>query len=219
MRAREVVPSVGAGGSLIAAGIVCMLLFSSLLAFRAWPDRVPARPDGSATLRAPAAKADGRAASGPLLLAQLAPASAGGPDAGEPVSDRPRRRRPSPPAPGGGSGPGPGPVIPVSTAPDGGAVPVTDAAPPARGGGSNGGGGGGGGGGGVPALPPVDPPAQPAPGTVESLAETGRGIVEPIVEPLPPLVQEPVATVLDSTESAAQVVDETLDDTLGLLVP
>jgi hypothetical protein len=185
MRAREFVSSVGAGGSLIVAGLVCLVFFTSLLAFRGWPDAAPASPDGSAELRTPAAKADGRLASGPVLAATLAPApaAAGSDGAG------PRPRRPVAPAPGAGAPAEP--ATPVAAAPARPVAPARSAqgrAPSAG--------------------------AAPAPGLAQSVTQVGREVVQPVVDPLPPVVQEPASAVLDTTEVAAEVVDGTLDPLL-----
>lgn len=186
---REFVSSVGAGGSLIVAGLVCLVFFTSLLAFRGWPDAAPASPDGSAELRTPAAKADGRLASGPVLAATLAPAPAAAGSDGAGARSRPRPRRPVAPAPGGGPPAEPG--TPVAAAPARPVAPARSAEGRAPSGG-----------------------AAPAPGPAESVTQAGREVVQPVVDPLPPVVHESVSAVLDTTEEAAEVVDGTLDPLL-----
>src|SRR3954451_22043308 len=64
IRARGLAPSVGAGGTIVGAGLGALLFVSALLTFRAWPERDGPRSDGSLSLRVPALKAAGRAAVG-----------------------------------------------------------------------------------------------------------------------------------------------------------
>src|SRR5688500_3835835 len=91
LRVRGLAPSVGAGGSLVVAGLICLIGVSAMLGFRGWPATDTARPDGSLSLRTPVAKASGRAAPGPLPAVALtsAPAAGGiGTGAGETVRAR-----------------------------------------------------------------------------------------------------------------------------------
>src|SRR5689334_13398969 len=54
MRTAGFAPSLGAGGSLVAASIVVAVLASALLAFHDWPSGPPHAGDGTATLPAAA---------------------------------------------------------------------------------------------------------------------------------------------------------------------
>jgi hypothetical protein len=195
---------MGAGGSLIAAGVVSLLLFSSLLAFRAWPDGTPVRPDGSYALSAPAAKADGRAAAGPVVALVVAPAPAARRETGDRVRvrDRAGRRRTTSTSPRGVAPQRPGASTPVASAPVAAGADSTAPAPSAR-----------------PEPKPdpkpiVTPPSIPAvpPGAVQTVTDTGRSVVDQVTAPLPlpPAVKEPVGTLLDTAGGAARTVDETL---------
>src|SRR5215216_1155796 len=91
LRGRGLVPSLGAGGSLVVAALCCLLLATALLTFRDWPDRGEASPGGTVTMTPPAAKAAGRAASGPA--APVAATAVTAPAAGDRASgSRPVRR-------------------------------------------------------------------------------------------------------------------------------
>src|SRR5919202_5923980 len=74
LRIRGLAQSAGAGGSLIAAAVCCLIAVSALLAFRGWPGAADRGPDGRLALRAPHAKAAGRAPSGPVAASTAAPA-------------------------------------------------------------------------------------------------------------------------------------------------
>src|SRR5918997_1076179 len=92
-RTRGLGPSVGAGSSLVGAGLVCLIAVSAMLAYRDWPGTEAGRPDGRLIVRVPDGKVDGRAASGPVAAAELVVAAGE-----EPTSlarARPPRRRPS----------------------------------------------------------------------------------------------------------------------------
>jgi hypothetical protein len=240
-RVRGLAPSVGAGGSLVGAGLVCLISVSAMLAHRDWPGTDDARPDGSLALRVPDAKAAGRASAGPPAAAALIPvaaSTAGGSDA---VA---RTRADAPGRSDRGGGPDPGnarrpaaDAPPVAGAPQPAPVTATPQAPVQTGGGSGGsgggsqsggsggggsGGGGGGGGGG----------ATPAPRPVEQIVATTRQTVDQITAPLPPAppeVQRPVDGVLDTAQGVARTVDgvvgevpvvgETVGGLTGALLP
>src|SRR5687768_13410134 len=65
LRARGLVPSLGAGGSLVVAALCCLLLASAVISFRDWPGSGGTTTEGTIAMPAPAAKASGRAAAGP----------------------------------------------------------------------------------------------------------------------------------------------------------
>jgi hypothetical protein len=245
LRVRGLLPSVGAGGSLIVAGLICLVGVSAMLAFRSWPGTDAARPDGSLSLRTPDAKAAGRAAPGPLPAVALADATtADAADAAEAGGGATARTRGAAPgrsdrSPDRRDPPAGAPETPATTTPPAAGTqpaPVT-AAPPAGtdgggsgseagsgsgDGGSGGGGTGGGGGGGG---------ATPAPGSVQQVVGTGRQTVTELTAPLPvpPAVEQPVDDVLDTTEGVARTVDgvvdqvpvvgETVDGVTGILLP
>ena len=239
LRVRGLAPSVGAGGSLVVAGLICLIGVSAMLAFRSWPGTDAGRPEGSLSLRTPAEKASGRAARGPLpavTLVSATPAGAGTAAGGGAAtrtrgdapgrSDRGRGRgpvatTPQPPAnatpPASGAQP-----VPVTTTPPAGQGGGGSGADGGSGSGSGGGGTGGGGGGGG---------STPAGGPVQQVVGTGRQTVNNLTAPLPvpPAVQQPVDEVLDTTENVARTVDgvvgqvpvvgETVGDVTGVLLP
>jgi hypothetical protein len=247
LRVRGLAPSLGAGGSLVVAGLICLVGVSAMLAFRGWPGTDGARPDGSLSLRTPDAKASGRAAPGPLPAVALTDATtADAADASDAAdagggatartrgaapgrSDRSRDRRgpvagaPETPAtttpPATGTQPAPVTTAPPADTGGGG----SDSGGGSGGGGSGGGGTGGGGGGGGGAAP--------APGPVQQVVGTGRQTVTELTAPLPvpPAVEQPVDDVLDATEGVARTVDgvvdqvpvvgETVDGVTGVLLP
>src|SRR4051794_7615557 len=69
MLRRGLMPSVGAGSSLVAAAVVAVIAFTGVVAFRGWP-RTQALADGRPATLAPARLADdGRSAARPARLA------------------------------------------------------------------------------------------------------------------------------------------------------
>jgi hypothetical protein len=209
LRARGLVSSLGAGGSLVVAGVCCLLLATALLTFRDWPGRGDSSPRGTIAVPAPAEKAAGRAASGPVAPVAAASTAPAARRRGAAVrGTRPVRRAgsrtapaaPSPPA--GTDGPAPsGPV--AETRPTPGAThPVTAAEPDAPATDPQ------------PGLPLPDLPLpDPQSGQVEQLVET----VRQVEEPLPPVVREPVRPVLDTVQQVGHTVDETVGPVLPAL--
>ena len=230
---------MGAGGSLVVAGLICLIAVSAMLGYRGWPGTDAARPDGSLSLRTPEAKAGGRAASGPVPAAVLTSATAtpdgGGATAGT-RADAPRRSgrdrgrsrdrgpsagTPQPPAtttpPAAGTQPAPGDHDPARRLRRKRRLRLGWRRLGSRGGSGSGGGGGGG--------------AAPAPGPVEQVVGTGRQTVNSLTAPLPvpPAAQQPVNDVLDTTEGVARTVDDvvaevpvvgdTVGGVTGILLP
>jgi hypothetical protein len=193
MRARGILPSAGAGASLVAAGIVCLAIVSGLLAFRGWPGSAKGADDGTLALRIPAAKAEGRAAAGPRIArttftarrvaaarparrAVTAPRRARARQAPRPV-----RGRVGAPAPRGSTPPA---ATPAPAAP---AAPATPAAAPA-------------------AQSPAPEPV--APGPVRNVVDTTRKTVAPVTDAVPAPVQQPVDQALDTVQQTAGAVDQ-----------
>jgi hypothetical protein len=189
LRARGLVPSLGAGGSLIVAGLCCLLFATALLTFRDWPGRGETAPGGTITMSPPAAKAVGRVASGPVAPAAVAAAPARERARGTRPArrGRPRRGSAAPQVPAGTNSPTtPAPALAPAAAPRPAATQPAAAAPHA------------------PA------PSRPQ-GPVETTVQIGRETVSP----LPPVVAEPVQPVLDTV----QAVGRTVDETAGPLLP
>jgi hypothetical protein len=217
IRARGLAPSVGAGGTIVAAGLCCLLFVSALLTFRSWPSDGGPGSDGSLLVRVPEAKAAGRVAEWPAPVS-AAPARPARPD-------RPAAaRRPARPVRGGGGAPAArvrfrGPQPRSGTVAPPASRPSAPAASPAQQ---------------QPASPPPssptrtsllpdtpkvpDPPPVVPPGTVENTVRTARGVVDGVTQqlpPAPPVVAQPVQQTLDTVQGAAQ----TVDGVTGALLP
>jgi len=186
---------------LVVAALCCLLLATVLLTFREWPGRGEASPGGEVTMTAPAAKAAGRAASGPVAPVATATGAATAGARERTAESRPVRR--SAPRRGVGAPPAPpaGATPPAAPAPAANPAPATSQ--PAATGPQ------------APA-PAADPPSQPArePGRVEGVVETVRPVVE---DPLPPAVRRPVQPVLDTANEVGRTVDETTGSLLRAL--
>ncbi len=191
-RGRGLAPSLGAGGSLVVAALCCLLLATAFISFRDWPSGGGTSPGGTITMTPPAAKAAGRAASGPsapaVAVAVAAPVvdrAAGDRGARRGATRRAPASAPAPagtnPPPAPAPAPAPASPRPASSAP---AAPVADPQPPAR-----------------------------EPGRVEQLVQDVRQADDAL--PLPPAVKEPVEPVLETV----QQVGRTVDETTGPLLP
>jgi len=210
IRARGLAPSLGAGGTIVAAGLCCLLFVSALLTFRSWPSDGGPGSDGSLLVRVPEAKAAGRAAERP------APVSA--------APARPVRtaRRPARPVRGGGGAPaarvrfrGPQPrsgaPVPAPASPSRPVAPATQPTSPPPSSPTR-----------TRLLPETpklpDPPRVVPPGTVENTVSTARGMVDGVTQqlpPAPPVVAQPVQKALDTVQGGAQ----TVDGVTGALLP
>src|ERR671931_2849993 len=65
---RGILPSVGAGTSLIVAGVLCLAVISSIIAFRGFPGLGPGAARPPVRLVAPAADRTGRSAPAPIVV-------------------------------------------------------------------------------------------------------------------------------------------------------
>jgi hypothetical protein len=197
---RGILPSLGAGTSLIVAGVLCLAVISSIIAFRGFPGLDPRDARPPVRLATPATDGPGRSAPAPIVVG----ATAGSATLAAPVRrpqassarthvDDPAVRIGSAPSAGSGSSP----VAPVSD-------PVT--APPA-------------------ATPSADEPdtgtpaptARPRP--VRQTVDRVRDVTAPVQPPpVPPAVQPVVDQANGLVETANDVVDQaagTADDVLG----
>jgi hypothetical protein len=196
MRARAFVSSAGAGGSLVAAGLICFVAVSGLLGFDHWPGASKADRDGTLAMRIPTAKAAGRAATGPrpALVAFTSPRRAATRRGSAVAPSRREVRSPRRSAPAATSTPRA--AKPIADPP----AASTDPATPA------------------PATPapaaPVQHPASPPPSTrgpVSNTVSSTRDAVAPVTDAIvPPVAQQPVDQVLDTVEQTAGVVDQVL---------
>jgi hypothetical protein len=190
---RGIFPSLGAGTSLIVAGVLCLAVISSLIAFRGFPGlgldaaRPPVR------LATPAADATGRSATVPIVV---------GATAGSATLTAPARR------PGGTRARADGPAVRIGNAPAAGSgsspsQPVTDpvTVPPAA----------------TPSAAQPDtsadtlPTERPRP--VRQTVDRVRDAAAPLQ---PPPAAQPVA------DQATQVVDQAAgaaDELVGGLLP
>jgi hypothetical protein len=208
MRRAGLLPSMGAGGSLVAAGVVVALLGSALLAFDDWPVGAARGADGTATLPAvPVAKVAQASAR------RAAARSFRGFSAARPrpraASARPRLRRPT--AAGGAvrgssrSAPRTATPVPAGArraAPV--ATPVPASAPVAH----------------APVTHPQPlPVVTPVPVAVAGpVSQTVRHAVDPVVRALRTPLQAPVQHVRDVAQGAAGTVDGALG-AVGIRLP
>ena len=181
IRARGLAPSIGAGGTIVAAGLCALLFVSALLTFRAWPDGGGSRADGALSLRVPELKASGRAPA-PRPAVSVRQASAPAP-ARASRGDRPARQRTRAATPRAAfRAPAPTVAAPAPSA----AAPAPAATRPA-----------------TPVRPVTTTPARPAPGPLENSVASGR---QPVEQAAPP-VAAPADPVLDTVQQTARTVD------------
>ena len=200
MKLRGLFPSLGAGGSLIAAAACAFVVLGGVLAFRGENPGTAEANSGSVVV--PGAtrgvqKSSPGAVDGVVALA----------DAGRRTArPRPVRRRGqtrgstlrngsrTPPS----TGRTPSVPAPAETpADDDDRASAPDPTP-------------------TPAAPQA--PAIPS-GTVQRAVEQTRGAVQPVVDTVPEPVQAPVERVADTVQEVAGTVDETVDGLTGTLLP
>ena len=211
-------PSLGAAASLVAAGVVLVLVVAGLLGAPVWPGASDAQGEELTLATPPVSDV---AVPEPVGGTDFAPERSA--VAAEPTrasGERPRRpsRRTAPrrrtPRPAT-----PAPATPTSPAAP--SAPTTSEAPresTGGGGGRAGGGEDGGGGGGSAPTPKPEPTAAPAqPGPVQQTVSAVREVAAPVTEALPAPVATVVNEVLDTVEQTAATVDQTLDPVTGLL--
>jgi hypothetical protein len=184
MRTAGFAPSLGAGGSLVAASVVVALLASALLAFRDRPSGAPHAGAGTATLPSAATPRTHRSAA-PVVARGSAAAA--------------RRARRSAPTAGSAPRPAAGPRRPVPasslartslrSAPATTHAPARHLSPPAA------------------KLPA---PTLTATGPVGATVHTVRKVVDPVVKRLAPPVQAPVNGFGDTVQHVGDSVDGAL---------
>jgi hypothetical protein len=202
MRTAGFAPSLGAGGSLVAAAAVVALLASALLAFHDWPSGSARGDTGTATLpgvaphrvaHKPAARHRSTApvAGATAVARRSAPAA------------RPARRSGTPALrPAGGTRRGQAPVsatVPSTTSPA--PAPARSPSPPA-----------------ATRPAPTPTPAPTATGVVGRTVQTVRKVVAPVVKALPAPVQAPVNAVGDTVQKVGDGVDGALGEA-GIRLP
>jgi hypothetical protein len=206
MKVRGLLPSLGAGGSLIAAALCALAVFGGVLAFRG--DRPGTAQASSGELRVPAGAVRARTASSNRLhdviaLARAAVAAVAAPRRAAVRQPVRRRTRLTAPWPRSVTRPAPPQTTPQTT-------PVTAPATPA------------------PAAPPAaatPAPALPSPpvvagsGAVQHVVQQTRAAARPVVDVAPAPVQAPVEQVAGTVEQVAGTVDHTVDGLAGPLRP
>jgi hypothetical protein len=200
MKVRGLLPSLGAGGSLIAAALCALAVFGGVLAFRG--DRPGTARASSGDLTVPAGAVRARTASSERLedviaLARAAVAAPRPAAARRPV--RPRSRTRAAPRPRSNTLPVAPQTTPVS-APANPATPAP-AAPPAAA---------------TPAVPDLPlPPVVTGSGAVQHVVQQTRATAQPIVDAAPAPVRAPVEQVAETVEQVAGTVDHTVDGVTG----
>jgi hypothetical protein len=200
---RGILPSLGAGTSLIVAGVLCLAVISSLIAFRGFPGLGPDAARPPVRLATPAADGTGRSAPAPIVVG----ATAGSATLTVPVQ-RPGARGPT-------RTHADGPAVRIRNAPSAGsgASPVAPVSDPVT-------------------VPPEATPSAAQPGTgtdtqpaerprpVRQTVDRVRDVAAPVQPPPAPPVVQPVVDEVVGT--ANQVVDQaagTADDLVGSVLP
>jgi hypothetical protein len=209
MKLRGLFPSLGAGGSLIAAAVCAFAVFGGVLAFRGENPGTAHANSGDVVVPARTVRAQ-TSSPGVLdtvaALAETGQRQAARADRGRRGETRSSVRR----GPAGTTQRG-------GTTPRGGTAPAapTPATTPPAGSGAKPAAA-------KPAPPRPDAPAAPAtpelPSVVRTVEQT-RGAVQPVVDAVPAPVQAPVERVADTVEDVAGTVDQAVDDLTGPLRP
>jgi hypothetical protein len=199
MKVRGLLPSLGAGGSLIAAALCALAVFGGVLAFRG--DRPGTARASSGELTVPAGAVRARTASSRRLddviaLARAAVAAPRPAAARRPV--RPRTRLAAP-RPRSNTRPAAPQTTPVS-APANPATPAPAAPPAAK----------------TPSVPHLpSPPVVTGSGAVRHVVQQTRATAQPVVDAAPAPVRAPVEQVAETVEQVAGTVDHTVEGVTG----
>jgi len=180
MHMRGLIPSLGAGGSLIAAALCAVALFGGALAFRGEPGGTIEANAGDVTL--PSRTVRAQTSSSGLVETALTLATVGRrpAPADRPARPRPRRREAAV-VPGRGTAP-PATITPRAAAP---ATPAPT----------------------VP-RPPEGTPAAPAP--VERVVEQVHAVADPVVQHVPDPAGQHAESLTQTVDQVAQTVDALL---------
>jgi hypothetical protein len=206
---RGIIPSLGAGTSLIVAGVLLLAVVSSIIAFRGFPGLGPGAARPPVRLAAPAADRTGRTAPAPIVVgATLGSAALTAPvrrpaahGSARAHADAPAVRIGTAPAGDGGSGSSPTPPVsdPVAETPPA-ASPSTSRP-----------------GDGAQSTSSVQP--RPVRRTVDRVRDVVPSVQPP---PVPPAVQPVADEAAGVVDTANDVVDQTAgvaDDVVGGLLP
>jgi hypothetical protein len=200
MKVRGLLPSLGAGGSLIAAALCALAVFGGVLAFRG--DRPGTAHASSGELTVPAGAVRARTASRSRLhdVIALARAAVAAPRPAAVRRPVRRRARLTAPRPRSVTRPAAPPTTPRTTPVTAPATPAP-AAPPAAA---------------TPAVPDLpSPPVVTGSGTVRHVVQQTRTTAQPVVDAAPAPVRAPVEQVAETVEQVAGTVDQTVDGLTG----
>jgi hypothetical protein len=204
MKLRGLFPSLGAGGSLIAAAVCALAVFGGVLAFRG--ERPATAEANSGDLVVPDGRVRAQTSSPGLVPTVLTLAARGERVAATETSRRAQGRLRTPQT----RRPGDRPSVATPTQPPA-SQPVASTPPRSNPGAR------------PPAAKPDAPTAPPAPavptGNVQHVVEQTSAAVQPIVEAAPAPVQAPVQQVTDTVQDVAGTVDQTVDGVTGLVLP
>lgn len=206
MNVRGIFPSLGAGGSLIAAVLCAAAVVGGGLAFRDEPGSSAEANAGDVVVPGRTARAQ---TSSPGLVRTVVALTETGQEARRAerlrrAATRQRARAPRRGATLTPAAPTPRPSTPSAPAPSGGSGGRGSSSAPKP-------------------SSPVPVPSTPAPpvpsGTVERVVEQTRSAAQPVVDAVPPPAKAPVQDVVDTVEHVAGTVDQTVDGVTGTLLP
>ncbi len=182
MHMRGLIPSLGAGGSLIAAALCALAVFGGTLAFRGEPGGTADANAGDVTL--PSRTVRAQTSSSGLVEAVLRLATVGRQRAPVDRPARPHRRRPQTTVP-----PGREPVPPATIAPRPAAPETAPTAPrPAE----------------------TTPAPDHVAGTVQRAVAQVHAVADPVIERVPDPAGQHAESLTQTVDQVAQTVDETV---------
>jgi hypothetical protein len=206
---RGILPSLGAGTSLIVAGVLLLAVVSSIIAFRGFPGLGPDAARPPVRLATPAADGTGRSAPAPIVVGATVGSATLAAPVRRPQASSARTHADGPAvrigsAPSAGSGSGSSPVVPISD-------PVTSpppAATPSAG---------------EPDAGTETPEPTSRPRPVRQTVDRVRDTVAPVPPPpVPPAAQPIVDEASGLVDTANDVVDQAAgvaDDVIGGVLP
>jgi hypothetical protein len=193
MNMRGIFPSLGAGGSLIAAVLCAAAVFGGALAFRGEGTGTAEANAGDVTV--PSRTVRAQTSSSGLVKTVLTLATVGRQATPRPAARRPRARtRATTPR-----APARRPRVTLSAPVPAAPAPARPTAPTA-----------------TPTPPPV---TERATGTVERTVEQVRQVAQPVVDALPQPAQEHADSITGTVQQVAGTVDQTVDGVTGGLLP
>jgi len=199
MNVRGIFPSLGAGGSLIAAVLCAAAVFGGALAFRGGATGSAEANAGDVTV--PSRTVRAQTSSSGLVRTVLSLATVGRRAASDGAA-RPRRERARTRTRAQPDGTTPRRAItPTTPAPAAATAPAAPTAP-AR-----------------PTVPSTPPVTEQVTGTVQHTVEQVRQVTQPVVDQIPQPAQQHANSVTDTVEQVAGAVDQTVDGVTQALLP